>query len=629
MFFTNSILATLTLIAVTSTWITIKPGGVPLLESAPGYLVQLGVLGVSFALVLTSLLWTRKQRPLRPIDLVIGSLASTGLASVALLMLKVPTLASIYLIAFAGTVSLLIMLIWIKGFASAKLIVLMLTLIGATTFHFAVANRADTPAQPSFKKTFVDSNLYNLEIRTYSDYFIGSRPLGGGIAPLHDGYLLVDADGRFYWFKEDAGEETLRVQPLGLRAPVNVGAFTTAMQGKNIRLDWFRAIDTLPVQTGGKLNIFVTHHHWDEVNQCTTLRLSRIQIDAVPIPEMKFDADWSVVFESSPCLPLKERGHLFGGNQAGGRMAMIDEHTMLFTVGDFQFDGVDTDVFYSQDPTSSYGKVLSFDLETGTTAEFAKGFRNPQGLIVASNGDILTTEHGPQGGDELNLVENGKNYGWPLVTYGVNYGSHAWPLSTVQENQDGYEKPLFAWVPSPGLSNLVEIRGDSFDRWRGNLIITSLRGRTLLRMKLEDSRPVLIEPIPFGQRIRDIEENADGSIVLWLDFGKVAVITPSLGNRSGLDLWSQCMGCHQRGDGNQHAIGPDLHGIVGRSVASVSNFVYSEALSRAGGRWTEDRLDRFLENPGRYIPGNAMMFEGIEDKDARARLIQYLKDDAP
>jgi len=95
----------------------------------------------------------------------------------------------------------------------------------------------------------------------------------------------------------------------------------------------------------------------------------------------------------------------------------------------------------------SYGKTILIHLDDGTSEIYSLGHRNPQGLYVTPEGAIWSTEHGPQGGDELNLIVRGANYGWPLVTYGTDYGSAAWPLSHVQGRHDGYQQPILRGYP--------------------------------------------------------------------------------------------------------------------------------------------------------------------------------------
>jgi glucose/arabinose dehydrogenase len=117
----------------------------------------------------------------------------------------------------------------------------------------------------------------------------------------------------------------------------------------------------------------------------------------------------------------------------------------------------------------SPGKVVAIDLVTKAARIIASGLRNPQGLLAARDGTIWLTEHGPQGGDEINIVREGANYGWPYVTYCTEYGWRPlrnWPLNPVQGRHDGYERPAFVFVPSIGISNLIQPDSREFPLWR-------------------------------------------------------------------------------------------------------------------------------------------------------------------
>ena len=148
------------------------------------------------------------------------------------------------------------------------------------------------------------------------------------------------------------------------------------------------------------------------------------------------------------------------------------------------------------------------------------GHRNPQGLDYhAATGRLWSTEHGPQGGDELNLILPGLNYGWPVIGYGVNYGPGT-PIHASSE-RDGMEQPMTYWTPSIGASGLILYEGDAFPRWRGNLFAGGLarEHRQLSRIRTDDegrvvSREPLLKDI---YRLRDVRQGPDGYIYLATD----------------------------------------------------------------------------------------------------------------
>lgn len=146
---------------------------------------------------------------------------------------------------------------------------------------------------------------------------------------------------------------------------------------------------------------------------------------------------------------------------------------------------------------------------------FSFGHRNVQGAALhPSTGELWVVEHGPQGGDELNLVRAGGNYGWPVITYGVNYGIG----TKIGEgtSKPGMEQPQKYWIPSPALSGMAFYQGDKFPRWRGDVLIGALRGQALIRVRLEAERVVADEfllkgPLP---RVRDVRVGPDGYVYL-------------------------------------------------------------------------------------------------------------------
>ena len=145
------------------------------------------------------------------------------------------------------------------------------------------------------------------------------------------------------------------------------------------------------------------------------------------------------------------------------------------------------------------------------------GHRNPQGLAFhPMTGDLWANEHGPQGGDELNVVHPGRNYGWPVIGYGVNYGSG----TTIHEGtlKEGMESPKHFWVPSIATSGLMIYTGDKFPAWRGNIFVGGLGGEQLSRLTV-DGQTVLNEETLFQRmgRIRDVRQGPDGYIYLAIE----------------------------------------------------------------------------------------------------------------
>ena len=145
--------------------------------------------------------------------------------------------------------------------------------------------------------------------------------------------------------------------------------------------------------------------------------------------------------------------------------------------------------------------------------------------VDQASGKVWSTEHGAQGGDELNLLVDGSNYGWPATTYGTAYGLKHWPLSRPAGKDEHFVPPVFAWVPSIGISGLTGVPEDSeFPEWQGDLLVSSLRDFSIWRIRLREDQIAYTERIEVKTRIRDISMGHDGRIGLWTDEGEIISI---------------------------------------------------------------------------------------------------------
>ena len=449
------------------------------------------------------------------------------------------------------------------------------------------------------------------------DYQDGLFPVednrGGAIAAVDNGFLVVDAAGHFRRMDWDADTRDLLPRPLSLTPPLNLDEFLADQPPELPPMD-FRVTDLLVDARETPARIYVAHQYWNREGQCLTVRVSAAPITATADP-----TPWQLVYETRPCLP---RGSTVHYNQTGGQLAWSPAGELLLTVGDHGYDGVYGDA-YAQDPGVDYGKVLILDL-AGGASWLTRGHRNPQGLLVDTAGRIWEAEQGPKGGDEVNVIEAGRNYGWPLVTYGTEYEGLTWPLGADRGHHGGFAEPVHVFVPSLAVSSLLQVGPGRFAPWQGDLLLGSLRGETLLRLHTRGAEVAYAEPIPVGLRVRDLAQGRDGRIVLWTDEGVLVVLDTASRASDGAAVYAACSGCHGPNlEGT--ALGPDLRGLLGRPVASRVGFPYSPAIRRLQGRWTSERLDLFLANPGRYLPGTSMASAGIRDTTSRWALIEFLR----
>ena len=157
-----------------------------------------------------------------------------------------------------------------------------------------------------------------------------------------------------------------------------------------------------------------------------------------------------------------------------------------------------------QDNLSYWGKILILNENNNSVQIFSKGHRNILGLY-ADNNIILSTENGPRGGDEINRIIYNKNYGWPIASYGTAYNSGS--KTNYKKNHNEYYEPIYSFVPSIGISEIIKLDNNFSKEWEDNFLIGSLNDKHLLRVKFNDSfeKVLYIEKIFINERIRDIK----------------------------------------------------------------------------------------------------------------------------
>jgi glucose/arabinose dehydrogenase len=216
----------------------------------------------------------------------------------------------------------------------------------------------------------------------------------------------------------------------------------------------------------------------------------------------------------------------------GSRIAFAPDKTMFITIGD-QFTPR-----LAQNFNDDHGSVIHINRDgsippanpfaDGKKARpeiWSKGHRNPQGITFDSEGDVLyTVEHGARGGDEINHPEPGRNYGWPVISYGVNYDGSKIGIGT---KKAGMEQPLYYWDPSIAPGALLVYRGKMFPEWDGDFLVTALKFKLIARLprnasgKITGEERILTDA--YG-RLRDIKEMRDGSLLVTTDSGNGAVL---------------------------------------------------------------------------------------------------------
>ena len=220
-----------------------------------------------------------------------------------------------------------------------------------------------------------------------------------------------------------------------------------------------------------------------------------------------------------------------GNGHYGCKLAFDEDGYLFLSVGDRQVSPQgDLAAHPAQDVSNHHGVIVRlhddgsvpednpFVGQAGARPEiWSYGHRNAQGLAIQpGTGAVWLTEHGPQGGDEVNVSTPGANYGWPVIGYGVNYRSGS--AIHAATHMEGMEQPVHFWVPSIGVSGLAFYSGERFPEWQGNLFAGGLAGERIDRLTIEDGQVVASETILRGMgRVRDIREGPDGFIYVALE----------------------------------------------------------------------------------------------------------------
>jgi len=291
------------------------------------------------------------------------------------------------------------------------------------------------------------------------------------------------------------------------------------------------------VHTGSQAGLFdiVLHPNFAQNNIVyLTYAAGTAAANGTQVARARFDGsalqDLQVIFKA---MPLKDTD-----NHYGGRMAFLPDGTFALTIGEgFEYREK------AQDLTSDLGKIVRlkedgsvpqdnpFVGQAGVRPEiYTWGHRNEQGLIFdAPSGRLYETEHGPRGGDELNIIVARKNYGWPVITYGMDYsGAYVSPYT----QRPGLEQPVIYWTPSIAPSGLAMYRGEKFPAWKGDLFVGALAFKHLRRVHLDEGGNVVSQEELLNDlqwRIRDVRAAPDGYLYVSTDEadGRVLRLEPS------------------------------------------------------------------------------------------------------
>jgi glucose/arabinose dehydrogenase len=280
------------------------------------------------------------------------------------------------------------------------------------------------------------------------------------------------------------------------------------------------------------------------VRDLSALRIGRYESDPCCVPERMVVARARLV-EGGSSASLSDLQEIFrqqptittypDSGEPGGRITFSPDGRYVFiTSGDRQ----EYDTRLLQTLANNIGCIVRifpdgsippdnpFVSNAGARSEiWTWGHRNPYGLVFAPDGKLWSSEMGPMGGDELNLILPGRNYGWPVVSNGDFYDGTPIPDHSPG---DGFEAPKESWTPVIAPAGMLFYKGDEFADWRGDIIITGLASKSLVRVRLNGTTASEVQRFDMGARTRDIAEGADGSLWIITDgsVGQLRRITP-------------------------------------------------------------------------------------------------------
>lgn len=353
-------------------------------------------------------------------------------------------------------------------------------------------------------KFLVDTTLHDLRLKKISiksllgdyDYSKINSPVGF-LDSFENKLFFISNKGQFIKIV-DFEKKIFKPIKTNFRLVSNSKDFVKTMGVRGILFDKFND------------KIYVSYVYNDKVNNCTGIAL--ISSKMANLDNIHFSEKFR-----TRCIKYENLSD-FNEMSSGGKIISLDPENLLLTVGDFWQKNI------SQDIDKEYGKILKINKNNFSSSIYSSGHRNPQGITKVKE-KIFATEHGPRGGDEINLIIENKNYGWPIVAYGPTYKKDY--KKYFLKSHKSFEEPLLAFAPSIGISDIEYYDKKLLDRWTGDLLVASMKNNTgmtqllnpglsLYRIKINEDKDKIIyqEKIFIGDRIRDIEILDNGLIFI-------------------------------------------------------------------------------------------------------------------
>jgi len=328
---------------------------------------------------------------------------------------------------------------------------------------------------------------------------------GAALAKLSDGRLLLGGGKNgfdLFLYEIASNSQTLLGQVASAKERLNDSKF---------------AITDIAVmnQDVNEISLLISYPQYLPAKKCVSVVMYEYQVNLQKKPTLTKGKLW---FTSKPCVPISAVQH------AAGRIEVINASAVYLTIGDLGFSKIG-----SKSLRGDLGSVFKVGMDSAKRIKaerISQGHRNQQGIALV-NGQLYISEHGPRGGDELNLIQAGKDYGWPTVTYGQPYSAGDYVKPKVSGSHEGFTKPLFNWVPSVAPTELLQIPTDSnWDKWSGHLVMGTLREQSLIFIQLQSKNKVgEVIKVDVGERLRDLELGLENQIIATTDSGNLLLIS--------------------------------------------------------------------------------------------------------
>jgi glucose/arabinose dehydrogenase len=262
-------------------------------------------------------------------------------------------------------------------------------------------------------------------------------------------------------------------------------------------------------ESAASARLLISYPRLGAARSCVEIAVDELTYDRKK-QRVKFVANW---FVSKPCVPISAVQH------TAGRFAVIDKNSVYVTIGDLGYSQIN-----NRSRRGDLGSI--FKLSAKSAVRISQGHRNPQGIVLLDDRTLVAAEHGPRGGDEINVIKEGGDYGWPFVSYGEPYGSGDYVRPSVTGSHDGYIEPIKYWVPSIAPTELVQLPKQGWGDWGQALVLGTLREEVLIFLKINEKFEVVESVrVEMNERIRDLEVLSNGTLIATTDSGQLITVT--------------------------------------------------------------------------------------------------------